>query len=370
LTGPASLPQATRDELARLGPTRIVLLGGVGAVSDEVEVALGEYAPDVVRVAGPDRYTTAAAISAAALDAGAGSAFLATGLTFPDALAAVPAAASQAAPILLAAGGLPAAVQAELDRLDPDRVFLLGGGAALPIRVAKEAQRTLGICWAANKPAAGAQQVLTRIAGAEGQVALTFDMGGRLSPAVDIVRYLIDDQICATFFPTGAAAQTTIGRQVLAVVAEHPELFEVGNHTVHHCNLRDGGGGAACPASPDAAFIRSELKAAATVISGLTGQSPAPYWRPPYGASDATVRSVAASVGYTTTVMWHVDTIDWDPDTTADLIVSRVLAKVTDGSIVLLHLGGYHTLDALPTLVDELRGRGYGLTTISDLLDR
>jgi peptidoglycan/xylan/chitin deacetylase (PgdA/CDA1 family) len=156
----------------------------------------------------------------------------------------------------------------------------------------------------------------------------------------------------------------------MALIAAHPELLEVGNHTLHHCDLRDGGGGASCPATPpSAAFIRSELTTAAAIIASLSGQAPTPYWRPPYGASDATVRAVAASVGYTKTVMWHVDTIDWDPDTSAALIVSRVLDKATDGSIVLMHLGGYHTLEALPILVAELRDRGYQLTTISDMLD-
>ena len=62
--------------------------------------------------------------------------------------------------------------------------------------------------------------------------------------------------MCATIFPTGAAADTTVGRAVLAEVRAHPELFEVGNHTQHHCNLRDGGGGAACPATAPERGVR------------------------------------------------------------------------------------------------------------------
>ena len=37
-------------------------------------------------------------------------------------------------------------------------------------------------------------------------------------------------------------AQTTQGQQVMAVIKAHPELFEIGNHTMHHCNLVIGGG--------------------------------------------------------------------------------------------------------------------------------
>jgi peptidoglycan/xylan/chitin deacetylase (PgdA/CDA1 family) len=49
--------------------------------------------------------------------------------------------------------------------------------------------------------------------------------------------------------------------------------------------------------------------------------------------------------------------------------VSRVLTKASGGSIVLMHLGGYHTRDALPMLISSLRARGYTLTTLSDMLD-
>jgi peptidoglycan/xylan/chitin deacetylase (PgdA/CDA1 family) len=320
-------------------------------------------------LAGTDRYGTAVAVAQYAFPSGAPAVFLATGLNFPDALAGVPAAASQRAPILLTSSGLPAGVITELGRLDPDTAYLLGGSAAVTVRVAKETQRTLGICWSGFKPPAGSSQVYTLLPATK-QIALTFDMGGRLDPAVQIMQFLVDNQVCATIFPTGASAQSTIGRQVMAVIKAHPELFEVGNHTYLHCNLRDGGGPVGCPATPPTAdFIRSQLTSAETVVRNLTGEASPPFWRPPYGAYNDFVRSAAASVGYTKTVMWHVDTIDWDPGTTTDEILSRVLGKATSGSIVLMHLGGYHTLDALPSLVAQLRARGYTLTSISDMLD-
>jgi putative cell wall-binding protein len=371
LTRHDSLPAPTAAELARLRPPRIVIVGGVGAVSAAVETALRSYSGQVVRLAGADRYETAVAVANATFPSGAGTVFAATGLLFPDALAAVPAAGLAGGPILLVRGEtVPAMVLAELDRLDPDAVVLLGSTAAVPAAVAKAIQHRLGRCWSATKPPAGGQQVFTRIGAATNQVALTFDMGGRLDPALDIVRFLIEHQVCATIFPTAVAAQTTVGRQVMALIAEHPELFEVGNHTVHHCNLRDGGGGSACPASPpSAAFIAAELTGADAIIRPLAGQTTVPFWRPPYGAHNQFVRDAAASAGYTKTVMWHIDTIDWDPDTTTDQIVSRVMGKATSGSIVLMHLGGYHTLDALPTVVSGLRGRGMQLTSLSDMLD-
>ena len=65
-----SIPTATADELMRLDPDRIVIVGGTGVISAAVEAALGAYAPTVDRIAGADRYQTAAEISKATFPQG------------------------------------------------------------------------------------------------------------------------------------------------------------------------------------------------------------------------------------------------------------------------------------------------------------
>ncbi|MEZ5095497.1 MAG: hypothetical protein R2731_04955 [Nocardioides sp.] len=71
--------------------------------------------------------------------------------------------------------------------------------------------------------------------------------------------------------------------------------------------------------------------------------------------------------------MWDVDTIDWkrtqDGGPTAASMQDKVVTNATHGSIVLMHLGGYHTFAALPGMVLRLRAEGLTPTTISDLLD-
>ncbi len=234
-------------------------------------------------------------------------------------------------------------------------------------------------CHAGNRVAAAPAGVYKRVPNAGPEVALTFDMGGRLDPALDILNFLIANKVCATIFPTGAMSQTTTGRQVLAVIAAHPELFEVGNHTMHHCDLVRGGGGSPTAAPcvtngrPSTAFVQKELTDAGAIIDQYSGQNPMPYWRPPYGTYDQTLLNVAAGVGYTKTMLWDVDTIDWKPISdggpTAQQIASKVVANAANGSIVLDHLGGYETLKALQIMVPRLRQRGFTLTSISDLFD-
>jgi peptidoglycan/xylan/chitin deacetylase (PgdA/CDA1 family) len=172
-------------------------------------------------------------------------------------------------------------------------------------------------------------------------------------------------------------AQTAEGQEIMAIVRAHPELFEIGNHTMHHCDLVRGGLGSPTTAPcaggvPTADFIRKQLTDAAAILKQQTGQDPRPYWRPPYGSISNAVLQAAASAGYTKTFMWDVDTIDWKPISqggpTAQQIATKVITQAEGGSDVLMHLGGYETLDALRIMVPGLRDRGFLLTSLSDLL--
>jgi peptidoglycan/xylan/chitin deacetylase (PgdA/CDA1 family) len=173
-------------------------------------------------------------------------------------------------------------------------------------------------------------------------------------------------------------SQTAQGRAALAIVRDHPELFEIGNHTMYHCDLVRGGGGS--PSSqpcvggaPSADRVRQELTDAEAILRDATGQDPRPYWRPPYGSINATVLGAAASAGYTKTFLWDIDSIGGTPlsdgGPTAAQIASKVVGNAVNGSNVLFHLGGYETLHALELLVPALRDRGFLLTSLSDLLD-
>ena len=134
-----AVPQATAAELARLAPGRIVVLGGPGAVGDGVVAALDAYdtGGGVTRIGGEDRFATAAAVSAATFAPGVPMAFVATGATFPDALVGGIAAARMGGPVLLTRrDALPAATEAELRRLAPGQIIVLGGTGAVGDAVA------------------------------------------------------------------------------------------------------------------------------------------------------------------------------------------------------------------------------------------
>lgn len=138
-----ALPAATREAIVALEPDRAVVLGGAGAVSDAVAAELRDHVGQVVRARGSDRFATSVAVSASTFPA-ARTAYVATGLDFPDALAGGPAAAHASGPLLLVhRGGVPDGVAAELRRLGVDRIVVLGGRGVLPDAVVEQLRRAI-----------------------------------------------------------------------------------------------------------------------------------------------------------------------------------------------------------------------------------
>lgn len=129
LVGPTEIPASVRAELTRLGPERIVIVGGTGVVSGTVANQLRSFAPTVQRLGGADRYATSRAVVRSTFST-ASEVYVATGANFPDALSAAAAAASRGAPVVLvngAAGGIDSDTRQLLRDLKPTRITIAGG---------------------------------------------------------------------------------------------------------------------------------------------------------------------------------------------------------------------------------------------------
>ena len=145
LTTRDALPAETDAALEDLGTTTVYLLGGTAAISEAVATALGERT--VVRVAGANRYETAAEI--ATLDAEGAAApgevsgdptvIISSGEGFADALASGPLAFTGHLPVLLTpAGDLSDAASAAIDELEATRAIVAGGTAAVSAAIVTE----------------------------------------------------------------------------------------------------------------------------------------------------------------------------------------------------------------------------------------
>ena len=133
LTDTAMLPDTTAHALAELAPSRIVLLGGEAAVSDEVVTQLTGLGYSVQRVSGANRHATAASIAEAMVgEAAPETVVLASGRGFADALVAAAPAGRLGAPVLLTEPAeLPAATTSFLRDHTPEEVVIVGGHAVV-----------------------------------------------------------------------------------------------------------------------------------------------------------------------------------------------------------------------------------------------
>lgn len=136
LTKTDRLPGSTIAALQHLDPANIVVLGGSAAVDDTVMTALEDYTDGTVtRAAGTNRYGTAAALSGDHAP-GVAAVFVATGAVYADSMSGAPLTANVLGPIVLTQqDSLPSETIAELERLDPVRIIILGGTGAVSNQV-------------------------------------------------------------------------------------------------------------------------------------------------------------------------------------------------------------------------------------------
>jgi peptidoglycan/xylan/chitin deacetylase (PgdA/CDA1 family) len=192
-------------------------------------------------------------------------------------------------------------------------------------------------------------------------LALTFDdgPGDCTAPILDL---LGEHAARATFFVLGRYAD----ERPELVARARAEGHELGNHTYDH---------------PDAAHVkddaelRGQLARTSAAIRLAAGVEPR-LVRPPYGKEPCRLGRLAAELGLEPTVLWSVQSWDWESPAEQDGVVERVLAGAAPGAIVLLHDGvppgeegsRAATVRALAEILPELRGRGYELVTVSELL--
>jgi peptidoglycan/xylan/chitin deacetylase (PgdA/CDA1 family) len=185
------------------------------------------------------------------------------------------------------------------------------------------------------------------------EIAMTFDAGSD-AIGIGILDVLKKHEIKATFFLTGswAAKFPNYAKRIA------DEGHEIGNHTYSH---------------PDAAktntniFIEDMIKAE-EAIKNATGISPRPLFRFPYGSSTTSALKELGESGYPYSIHWSLDTIDWQQPS-VDVIISRIETSASNGDIILMHIGGINTAEAVDKVIPILKAMGYELVTVGELLD-
>ncbi|WP_134773377.1 cell wall-binding repeat-containing protein [Ornithinimicrobium flavum] len=173
LSRPDGLPGSVVTELQRLAPSRVVVLGGAGALSEQVvtdaEAALPSATVD--RVGGSTRYATAGLIAQEVVQDSSAEVYVASGEDFPDALVLSALAAREQAPLVLVKEtAVPSATSAALAALDYDSLVAAGGTGVISDAVLTEAADGVPVTrYAGADRYATAEQILEQFP-AEGTV--------------------------------------------------------------------------------------------------------------------------------------------------------------------------------------------------------
>ncbi len=183
------------------------------------------------------------------------------------------------------------------------------------------------------------------------EIAITFDDGPHPQFTPQLLAILKQYDVKATFFVVGEKAEVAPDLIRAEVAGGH----SVGNHTYHHVSLTK---------IPEE-YVATEIKACGEVLKKITGK-PAHLFRPPGGDYDQQVSMDAEALGYTT-VLWTDDPGDY-ASPGDKVIKTRLLDKVNNGGIILIHDGVQQTIDVLPSILSYLKSKGYTFVTVDKMM--
>ncbi|MFC5528056.1 polysaccharide deacetylase family sporulation protein PdaB [Cohnella yongneupensis] len=187
-------------------------------------------------------------------------------------------------------------------------------------------------------------------------VALTFDISWGEERAEPILEILKNKGVKnVTFFLSSPWSKT------------HPDIvkkivdagYEIGSHGHKHDNY----------SQYSDSEIQKQISVADGILKEMTGKSPN-LIRMPNGDFDKRVLRIAETLNYKV-IQWDTDSLDWK-NPGVNTIIQRVITKAHPGDIILMHASDSckQTHLALPTIIDQLRAKGFDFVTVSQMIDQ
>jgi peptidoglycan/xylan/chitin deacetylase (PgdA/CDA1 family) len=185
------------------------------------------------------------------------------------------------------------------------------------------------------------------------RIALSFDDGPNTVTTPQVLDILEQEGIRASFFLIADNINPESAKQALRARAMGCDLE---NHSRTHGHM----------SVMTAEQIREEVRFCTERIEELTGENPK-FFRPPYIDVSPVMHEVIDL-----TFICGAGCEDWVPEVPAEERTKRVLAQAEDGQIVLLHdsAGNSATVEALRTIIPELKRRGFEFVTVPELFEK
>ncbi len=183
-------------------------------------------------------------------------------------------------------------------------------------------------------------------------IALTFDDGPHPTLTPKLLDILASERVLATFYVVGknVLRYPSIMRRI------ENEGHEIGNHSHSHCLLKN------LPKEE----VKKEVVSLQYLLKKQLGHYPETF-RPPYGAFTFSQAQWLKKDYNLTSVHWDVDPLDWKRPSVS-VLRDRLVSKAQPGSILLLHDIHPNSVTVIPSVIKELRKKGYQFVTVSELL--
>lgn len=288
LTRGTLLPPDVAAELRRLAPERIYLVGGTGVVSRGVERVLKTIGP-VTRLAGANRYTTAAAVVDEVFESAA-TVFLATGRDYPDALAASGAAAALRAPVLLIDGkqaDVTAEQRARIRALGAESVRIVGGSNVVSPAIIGSLRSTFDVQVHAGRDRYATAAAVNDAAFGEGSPRAMFASGADFPDALAGAAFAGAKRM--PVYPVRASCVDASTRESVARLSANVEITAVGGTAVVSERAARQIPCLAPPTAPLAAFDTTGFSFDATAAAPYSDRAPAAVSGVELDASDLRV---------------------------------------------------------------------------------
>lgn len=191
--------------------------------------------------------------------------------------------------------------------------------------------------------------------GTQKRVALTFDDGPDTRSTPELLDWLREEKISATFFAVGE--RVAANPELAARIVREGHLLE--NHSYGHSYATNFFG---------VTRLREEMRRTQVAVQDATGRAPG-LFRPPMGLSNPRTFRAAALEGLRV-IGWSARGLDTQCDD-PEVVARRILRRVRPGGIILLHDGNIPAERVLATvklLLRELNERGYEIVRLDQLL--
>ena len=184
-------------------------------------------------------------------------------------------------------------------------------------------------------------------------VALSFDDGPNGDTTPKVLDILEEHMVPASFFVIGQNINDDSAKQMKRAISLG---CEIQNHSLSHPSM----------SKMTAEEVKDEIKRTDELIERYTGTRPW-LFRPPYIDHNKIMHDVIEH-----TFIGGVGCRDWEADHSAQARFEELIPKVQDGDIILLHdfPGNINTVEALGLIIPELKKRGFGFVTVSQLFEK